>query len=183
MSDRIVFPVIADLATGEGQLLTGREAGEAQAGKGIQAFVFKDAAGNLIVPTLVDGKVPVTSEGAGVPKSHRAEDADGSSVLVDLATIALTPGKTYKDVKFTVSCRRSALFQIVQIDDASTTVHADVVLDAGQYSFGDNLGSTEIVAGLTGAQTLKIIAKNLDTGSAALSALRSTLSCLEMINA
>ncbi len=181
MSDpREVFPVIADQATGEGQLLTGKEQGEAAAGaKGIMVFPFKDAAGNVQLLTLVGGKVPVTSEGAGIPKSNRDEDADGSASLVDVASIALTALKTYSSIQWTVSCRRDSLFQLVQVDDVTETILGDIIVGPGQYTFQEIMDKKEIVAGATGDQFLKVVAKNFE----ALSALRANLSCVENVDA
>lgn len=176
---REFFAVLKD-SNNEGQALDQAAEGLSPSGlKGLIGFAFKDASGNLVLPQLVDGKLPVTSEGAGTPKASRAEVALGSLTEVDIATITLTADKTYSEIEFIVSCRRSAYYKLVQIDDATTTVLADVLLDAGQYTFQGYAPKREIIAGSTGTQVLKIVGKNLDKESA----LRASLSCVEMVGA
>lgn len=176
---REVMPIIANLATNEGELLTGREEGFVAEGKGIQVFPFKDAAGNLRMITLVDGKMPVTFEGAGEPKKARGENTTGSSTEVSICSIALNTGKTYTNFQFSVTCRRDAYFKLVHNDNGTENILTDVIVGPGQYTFQHIMEKLEVVAGSTGVQEFKIIAKNFE----ALSALRGNVSCVEMINA
>jgi hypothetical protein len=93
------------------------------------------------------------------------------------ASITLAVSKTFYGITAVVSSRRDSLFQLVQINDATTTILAEAVVGAGQYSFTFDLRDYELASGATGTQTLKIMAKNFE----ALSSLRATLTVNEVI--
>jgi hypothetical protein len=171
------FPVLEDASTGEGFGLHKSQNGDASAGKvGLTAWVFKDSNGDLVHPQLdAEGRIVVNPGAAGVPKKNRVENAAGSATNVDLASITLTANKSYLNISMIVSCLRESLFQLVQIDDATTTILADILIGPGQYTMSYVPQGLEVVAGSTGIQTLKIQGKNLDK----LSALRASLSCIE----
>lgn len=156
--------------------------GDAAAGKeGLVAFAFKDSSGNLVLPQLNGaGGVPVAvAEGYTRKKSTAGELAAGSATLANVtgASITLTASKVYYGISAVVSSRRDSLFQLVQVNDATSTVLAEAIVGAGQYTFEMLWPDMEITAGATGTQTLKIMAKNFE----ALSSLRATLTVREII--
>jgi hypothetical protein len=75
-----------------------------------------------------------------------------------------------------VSCFRDAHFQIVQVDDVTETILADILVDAGQPTVAMQLEGLSFTAGSTGTQQLKIMGKNMN----AQSALRGTISVIEV---
>jgi hypothetical protein len=156
--------------------------GDASAGKdGLVAFAFKDSTGDLVLPQLTSaGAVPVTSAATAIRrKSTAGELAAGSGTLANVtgASITLAVSKTFYGITAVVSSRRDSLFQLVQVNDATTTILAEAVVGAGQYSFTFDLKDYELVSGATGTQTLKIMAKNFE----AQSSLRATLTVNEVI--
>lgn len=179
------FATLEDDSSGAGEVLISRVEGEVAAAKaGSIGFSFKDSSGNVVLPTLTaDGKLPVTSDGAGVPHDARGEDAAGSATFVDLITEVLLLTKTYTSFNFVVSCLRSAHFQLIYIDDvggtATETILTDVLLASGQYTFQGFAPKRELsTVGGTGIQNLVLRAKNLENK---LSALRGSISYIEII--
>lgn len=157
-------------------------AGDAAAGKdGLVAFAFKDSAGNLVLPQLTaSGAISVTSAVTSArKKSPAGELAAGSGSLANVtgAAIALTATKIYYGISAIVCSRRDSLFQLVQVDDATSTVLAEAIVGAGQYTFEMMFPDMQITAGATGTQSLKIMAKNFE----ALSSLRATLTANEVV--
>jgi len=156
--------------------------GDAAAGKeGLVAFAFKDSTGDLVLPQLTaSGAIAVTSASTATRKKSTAgELAAGSSTLANVtgASITLTASKVYYGISAVVCSRRDSLFQLVQVDDATSTVLAEAIVGAGQYTFEMLWPDMEITAGATGTQTLKIMAKNFE----AQSSLRATLTVNEII--
>lgn len=156
--------------------------GDTAAGtSGTVAFAFKDSSGNLALPQLtpsgaisVDQAVTTTRK-----KSQAGELAAGSSTLADVtnASITLTASKVYYGITCIVCSRRDSLFQLVQVDDATSTVLAEAIVGAGEYTFEFFLPDYQFTAGASGTQTLKVMAKNFE----ALSSLRATLTVNEVI--
>lgn len=156
--------------------------GDAAAGKeGLVAFAFKDSTGDLVLPQLdSSGALPVSAAVTSTRKKSQAgELAAGSATIADVtnASIALTASKVYYGITAIVSSRRDSLFQLVQVNDATTTVLAEAIVGAGQYTFEFDLPDYQFTAGATGTQTLKIMAKNFE----ALSSLRAVLTVNEVI--
>lgn len=156
--------------------------GDAAAGKeGLVAFAFKDSTGDLVLPQLnAAGALPVSAAVTSTRKKSTAgELAAGSATIANVtgASITLTASKVYYGISAVVCSRRDSLFQLVQVDDATSTVLAECIVGAGQYSFEMLWPDMEITAGATGTQTLKIMAKNFE----ALSSLRATLTVNEVI--
>lgn len=161
---RETFPVLENLASGEGEVLNTAVAGQTAAGKnGLSAFAFKDSAGNFVHPTLTpEGKIAVDLEGSGVAKTASSEgEIAGSLTITDVAEIDLTASKTYGRISAQGSCFKEAIFYLVQINDAVETIIGHALVGAGSYSEGIDLGIGEIVAGATGTQKLVLRAKNL----------------------
>lgn len=178
---KTVFNSLKDAVTGEGAALGRIATGEAPSTlNGSIGFSFRDSTGNVVLPQLnAAGEILVATDSSpGTEKTSRVTNATGSASAVDLSSITLTVSKSIREILGVVSCRRSALFQLVQINDVTTTILADFVLDAGQYSFMfDFAKSLQIASGASGAQTLKITAQNLDADG--LSALSSMIACKE----
>ena len=176
---RTSFPILEVSGTEAGVPLHKVLEGDASASKNaLAALAFKDIAGNLRYPKVnANDELVISTEATDVAcLTDRAENAAGSATDVDLATITLLTDHEYKEIGFVVSCARDALFQVVQIDDATTTVLADVIVGAGAYSVAQEIKCLSFTSGSTGTQTLKIRAKNLN----ALSALRATLTVTEV---
>lgn len=178
---RVSFPVLEDAATQAGLPLHKVLEGDAAAAKNaLPALIAKDISGNLRYP-LVDAQRRlsiVTNVNNEACLSARGELAAGNAAftLVTGAIITLVADLTYTDIGFLVSCTRDSHFQIVQTDDVTDTILADVILEAGQSVHSDELHCLSFVAGSTGTQTLKLMAKNFNM----LSALRGTLTVTEV---
>lgn len=178
---RETFPVIENLATGEGEVLNTANAGEVAAGKhGLSAFAFKDSAGNFVHPQLTsEGKLAVDFEGAGIAKtSSSAGEIVGSLTLTTIAEISLTPSKTHGKILAKGSCFKEALFYLIQVNDAVETIIGHGIVGAGDYNTVIDLGIGEVVAGATGTQKLILKAKNLTKVSDFL----GHVSCLEFVS-
>lgn len=175
--EREAFPILEN-ASQQGAVLSKSENGDASAGKvGLTAWVFKDSAGNLVHPTLTtEGKLQVTSEGAGIPKSATSDgEVAGSLTLTTICEVALTASKTHGKIHANLACFKETIGYLVQLDDATETIIGSFILGPGQYSFHLDLGTTEIVSGSTGTQKLILKAKNAFKASDFL----GDLSCLE----
>jgi hypothetical protein len=175
---RETFPVLENLASGEGEVLNTAIAGQTAAGKnGLSGFVFKDSSGNFVHPQLTpEGKIAVDLEGAGVAKTASSDgEIAGSLTLTTIAEIALTAGKTYGRMSAQLSCFKEALVYLIQLDDATETIIGHAIVGAGDYNGKIDLGIGEIVAGASGTQKLILKAKNLTK----ISDFLGHVSCLE----
>lgn len=180
MSDvREVFPILAD-ASGAGVDVAQMQEGWSPTGKnGLIGFSFKDASGNVVLPTLLgDGRLPVSFQSAGTKKTSRGEHASGSltSVLVTGSTISLTASKQHSDLNIVCSSRRGALFQVIWNNNGAETILVDVVVEAGQYTVSASLNDLVFTTGAVGTQELYVKAYNFDKASG----LRATLDILEV---
>jgi hypothetical protein len=176
------FPSLEDFTTGEGSALHKIVTGDAPSTKsGSLAFAFRDSAGNVILPQLnSEGKLPVTSEGAGLPKSAQSGGPiTGATSNTLICEVSLTASKTYGKISARGACFREAIFQLIQLDDATETILDEFIVGPGHYSYEIQMGSLEIVAGATGTQKLQLKAKNLDKTSD----FRGSLSALEYVSA
>jgi hypothetical protein len=150
--------------------------------QGLVGFAFKDSTGKVILPQLTaDGKLPVDTEAFGGTCRNAKGEHAGSTSLVDVtgAEITITGGVSANQIEATVSCLRTALFQIVYVDDADVTpvetVISECLVGAGQYSF--KMGGrclVQDVSGGTGTQKIKLKAENVGPG-AVVSTLRGTI--------
>lgn len=175
---RETFPILENLATGEGEVANTAVAGQTAAGKnGISAFAFKDSAGNFVHPQLTpEGKIAVDLEGAGVAKTASSEgEIAGALTLTTIAEIDLTALKTYGRMRAQGSCFKEAIYYLVQLDDVTETIIGHCIVGAGSYNGEIDLGIGEIVTGATGTQKLILKAKNLTKVSDFL----GHVSCLE----
>lgn len=169
------FPILED-ASGEGTAVRQIIAGDSTAAKnGLLGFSFKDSSGNAVLPTLTpEGKVPVDFEGAGVPKDAAGSVA-GSLTQVLVCEVALNTSKTHGKIHANISCFREAVFELIQLDDVTSTVIGRGIVGPGQYSFKIDLGAKEIISGASGTQKLQLKALNLQKASD----LAGDIACLE----
>lgn len=178
---RETFPVLENLATGEGEVLNTANAGETAVGKhGLSAFTFKDSLGNYVHPQLTsEGKVPVDFEGAGISKKASSNgEVVGSLTLTTIAEISLTPGSTNGKISAKGSCFKEAIFYLIQVNDVTETIIGHGIVGAGDYNTLIDIGIGEVVAGATGTQKLILKAKNLTKTSDFL----GHVSCLEFVS-
>jgi hypothetical protein len=141
-------------------------------------FAFKNSSGAVVLPALnVSGQILVTPE-VGTKKFATGALAPGSGTMVDItgATITLTATKVSTDVVVTVSCYRDALFNLVQIDDATTTILARFRVGPGQFSYVWTGNKKFVTAGAAGTQTLKVQGQNQNT----LSEMDAEISLIEL---
>jgi hypothetical protein len=144
-------------------------------GDAVPVLGFKDSSGDLVAPQLnAAGAVPVTFD-AGTEVYARGTAA-GNASLTDVAVLTLTASTMYKGIEALVSCFRDAIFQVVQVDDATTTVLAEFLCGPGQFTNFAKLENMIITAGASGTQQLKIRAQNLN----ALSDFRATIASIEL---
>lgn len=178
---RTSFMVLEDVSSQAGVPLHKAVEGDAAAGKNAHpVLAAKDPSGNLIyLKTTAGGILQTTDAGTVICKKAKGELAAGSATLalVTGASIPLTVSKTYQAIGFIVSCRRDALFQIVQVDDATETILGEVVVGSGAYTVSNTLHCLTFASGSTGTQALKIVAKNFE----ALSSLRASITCEEVV--
>lgn len=178
MSDvRTSFVVLEDVSSQAGRPWHAGLQGDAASGKNAgPVLTVKDQDGNLQYIPMINGAIPVTSEGVVAGLNANGLVA-GSGSFQDVASITLTPDAEYKKVGFVAGCTRDAVFQIVQVDDMTTTVLVQgILVGAGSYSLADLLESIEFVAGSSGTQTLKIQGKCLNANSD----LRATITTYEI---
>lgn len=178
---RETFPVLENLATGEGEVLNTAVQGETAAGKnGMIGIAFKDSLGNLVLPQLTsEGKIAVDFEGAGIAKKATSNgEVVGSLTLTTIAEISLTPSKTHGKILAKGSCFKEALFYLVQVNDVTETIIGHGIVGAGDYNTVIDIGIGEVVAGATGTQKIILKAKNLTKVSDFL----GHVSCLEFVS-
>lgn len=175
------FPVLENTSTQAGEALASKQEGVAPgADNGLMGFSFKDSDGNLVLPSLdSEGRLPVTSEGAGVEHSAAGELAAGSGSMVDItgATFNLPNAKVIREIRANVSCFRDALFNIVSVDDGTPTIIGRIRIGSGQYTFEWNGHKKQYTTGVTGTQTLKVQGQNQN----ALSAMSAEISAVEAV--
>jgi hypothetical protein len=171
------FPTLID-GTGAGVSASGVQTGTVIGTKtGALVFGFRDSSGNAIAPALdAAGRLGVTTAAVGTAKRARGENTTGSLTPVAVATLTLVAGKVYADVSILVSCRRDALYQLIQNDNGTETVLADIILGPGQFTFGEEFDQLSFTAGATGTQQLIVRGQNFSN----LSNLRASVHCLEL---
>lgn len=159
-----VFNIIADDATKEGEPLISRTEGEVAAGKaGAIGFAYKDASGNVVLPSLTDaGRVPVDVEPRGIPYDDwGTETPAGLGSDTTVASITLTASKEY-DVAFAnMVSFQDTLWKFKITDDVTVTEIVIGGTGAGQYNHTMAPDCYEITAGASGTQTIELIAVQL----------------------
>lgn len=178
---RTSFPVLEDSATQAGLPIHKVLQGDALAAKNaVPVLGFKDASGNLRYPKVdaQDRVLVSTNAGDEACLSARGELVAGSATFVTVTggLITLVADLEYKQIGIIANCFRDAHFQIVQVDNVTETILADILVEAGQASSSIELHCLSFVAGSTGTQSLKVVGKNMN----ALSALRATVTVSEV---
>ena len=137
-------------------------------------FAYKDASGNVILPSLnAAGEVPVSV--AGTPLRARGS-VTGSLSQVTVATLTLAVSTLYKSIAAVVSCRRGGLFELSWNDNGTPTILGEAILDSGLYTFLFDLPNVEITSGATGTQQILVKALNFDK----ISDLKATITALQI---
>lgn len=174
---RTSFVVLEDVASQAGRAWHAAVQGDAAAGKNAgPVLAVKDQAGNLQYIPMINGAIPVTFEGVVAGLNANGLVA-GNAAFTDVAVITLTPDAEYKKVGFVAGGTRDMRFQIVQVDDMTTTILVQgIVTGAGNMSLSELLESIEFTAGSTGTQELKLQAKCLN----ALSDMTGTITTYEI---
>lgn len=180
---REVFPVLEDI-DGSGAAITKVVEGDSAAGVfgAVPALVAKNSTGDLQFITLdAQGRIPVSSEGAGILVRARGELAEGNATsgMADVtgAVLNLEHGEDYSEISFVVSCTRETHAQLIFSNDGSETIMTDVILGPGQYTFESDLPKDKVTAGLIGAQQIKIVARNLSKASA----IRASIGAIKVV--
>lgn len=177
---RTSFTVLEDSSSQAGLPLHKVLEGDAYAAKNALPALVAKSGTNLtylkVNPTT--GALLVDTGAATECLKAKGELAAGSSslALVTGATIPLAVSTTFESVAFIVSCRRDALFQIIQVDDVTETILGEIVVGSGQYTISDQLHCLSFTSGATGTQSLKVMAKNFE----ALSSLRASITVEEV---
>lgn len=175
---REVFPTTEDATNGAGVAITrviqgqspttgGPSGGQVN---GMTAFAFKDSAGNLVLPQLdATGKILVSTEGGFTVVTGSGSLSGGVTsgyTIIPGTTVVLVSGKTYVDIDMSVSCSRTAEFQLIQNNNGSLSTLADVLVGSGQFTAGPHLQHLQATAGGAGTQQLYVQGVCLDKASA-----------------
>lgn len=179
-----VFPILVDSGTNAGESPVSRVEGEAAAAQeGLIGFSFKDASGNVILPALdATGALPVSQAAGGVCKSDYGTNV-GSTSAQDIATLdesVISVTEVYDRFEILVSSLRTALWQVVYIDDANGTPAETPLFSVhtgpGAFHMCCKLECLELdTTGGTGDQNIVLRGNNLVDGST----MYGTLACRE----
>ena len=153
-----IFNILGNSSTGEGQFAVSRIEGEVAAAiRGLVGFAFKDSNGNVVLPQLTtDGKLPVSSDAAGVHSESQGTVTPVVAARTLVATATLTISKTYQLKFLSVASTQTVLWEVEQTDDATDTVRHKLITGSGQYTEQVNAGCLEFEAGASGTQEVKI---------------------------
>lgn len=170
MSKTPVFPVLQDLSSEDGNawhtMAIGDAVGTRDKGGVIvakdpsdnAAMLSVDANNRLIISDESDALVDLNGEGDNV----------GNTSFVDLFDIVLQATTVYKNLDWSVACFRECTFEILIIDDEGVsdveTILATIKVSAGQFTHASQKISN-FTSGSTGAQVLRVRAKNLNATS------------------
>ena len=176
-----IFNILGNSATGEGQFAVSRIEGEVAAAiRGLIGFAFKDSNGKVVLPQLTtDGKLPVSSDAAGVHSEAHGTVTPVVGVRTLVATAVLTVDKLYALKFLSCSSTQTVLWEIQQTDDASDDVRHKLITGSGDFTEQVNAGCLEFDAGASGTQEIRIYGTQIK-GSA--SDMHGTL-CLLQIGA
>ena len=176
-----VFNILADSATGEGEAAISRIEGEVAAAiAGLIGFAFKDSDGNVVLPQLTtDGKIPVSSDAAGIHTEAQGTVTPVVAVRTLVATATLTALKQYSLKFLSVSSTQTVLWEVEQTDDATDAVRHKLITGSGDFTEQVNAGCLEFTGGASGTQEVKVYGTQIK-GSA--SDMHATI-CLLQIGA
>jgi len=132
---------------------------------GLVGFAFKDSTGKVVLPQLdPEGKLPVTMDSAGTILRARGTNVNQNATPATVAGAVLTlaVSSTFVNIGMVISCRRAAIFELIQVNDATTTVLASAIIDAGQYTATVALPVDQVASGSTGTQSLAVRAATFE---------------------
>jgi hypothetical protein len=139
-------------------------------------FAFKSSAGNVILPQLNSkGEILVSTDGPTDSTLNARGTAAGSGTAVAVVTLALATSTVYSMPEVSVACRHGGFFQLIWNNNGVNTILADILLDAGQYTFKEKLDNISFTSGGTGTQQLLVNGNNWGSGSGQLSAMYATV--------
>lgn len=128
-----------------------------------------DGKGRAHVKVSNDPNEPLPSTEAGFLANLNGFGSNpGSGALVTILDIALENDANYKNIEWSVSCFRDAVFTVLHIDDLggadTETILASVRVGSNQYNDSDKKVSP-FTAGGTGTQVLRVRAQNISSTS------------------
>jgi hypothetical protein len=164
MSDlAVTYNVLQESVSGTGVGWSLAAQGDAAASRNMAAvMVAKDPSNDLqLLKTDAGGALITTSEGLFNYLDNAGEVA-GASGYSTVATVTLVASKTFSQPNLSVSCNRSALFQLMWNNNGSNVLLAEALVGSGQYTFAHSFPQIARTAG-TGTQTLFVQGKCLET--------------------
>lgn len=171
--------IMEDVATAGGRPLHAAVEGDAASGKNAHGVLgFKDPSGNMAYAKVNAARqIEVSFEQGDATRLAGHGTTAGNAAYQDVATITLATSKTYRNLGFLAACYRDAEFQVVSVDNGVATVQAlGLLVGQGDLSAHGQMPSFTFASGATGAQTLKLQAKNQNT----LSDFRGTITIDEI---
>jgi hypothetical protein len=178
---RTSFTVLEDSGTQAGLPLHKVLEGDAYAAKNALPALIAKSGTDLIYLKVnpSTGALLVDTGAATECLKAKGELAAGSATLalVTGAEISLAVSTGYESIGFIVSCRRDALFQIIQVDNVTETILSEMIVGPGAYTISDELHCLSFTSGATGTQKIKIMAKNFE----ALSSLRASVTIEQIV--
>lgn len=149
--------IAVDLA-GLLQYLQVRDAGASASGvDSLPVLAAKDASGNLAYVNLnADGEVLVSGIGAGVSLFNSATVLGVLSTPTVVASVTLVATKVYETIEFMSACTFPVYWELIQVNDATTTVKSSWITGPGAFSFANKLQHLVVTAGASGTQQLRV---------------------------
>lgn len=149
--------VASDLA-GNLQYIALRDEGAAASGvDSVPSLVAKDASGNLAYIKLnADGEVLVSGSGDGVSLFNSATVLGVLNTATVVASITLVATEVYETIEFMSACTFPVYWELIQVDDATTTVKSSWITGPGAFSFANKLQHLVVTAGASGTQQLRV---------------------------
>ena len=126
---------------------------------------FQDANGDAVFPTLTaTGAIPVDEPGICLRSVGPNPTLAGTATQADItnSAVTLTPSKVHSNIEGWVYSASESEFEIVQVDDATTTVLGTIAVGPGQTTLPFKFHCLQATAGATGTQELKLRGKNCD---------------------
>lgn len=156
-----VFNILQNEGTLAGEAATSRrDALDLVAGiRGLLGFSFQTHDGFAVLPTLTtDGKLPVTSDSAGVKVGGHATVTGVIGVETLITSATLLTDKLYKLDFLSGACTQTVLWTIKQNDNGVETPVHKFITGSGQYTEQLRPGCLEFDTGSTGPQEVKLYA-------------------------
>lgn len=160
-----VFNILQNEGTLDGEAATSRrdKLDLVAAIRGLIGFAFQTHDGYAVLPTLTtDGKLPVTSDSAGIHSEDQASVEGVIGVPTLVCTATLTADKLYKLEFLSGASTQTVVWDVVPHDDGvdGPSMHK-FITGAGQYTFSVDPGCLEITAASSGPQELRLYGNQL----------------------